>query len=92
MREKKAAMTARNLIDNLARDRVMLENEARRIRGPRAGHNVNYNEVQKKFVQRKFVCLARKHSCRKIKMLKTPKWHSRKSRNYYRFHSKTLNV
>ena len=30
----------RNLRDKLARDRVILENEERRTRGPRVGHNV----------------------------------------------------
>ena len=55
--ETKAAMTTRNLRDKLARDRVMLENEERRTRGPRVGHNVFYNEVQKKLVSRLFMSL-----------------------------------
>ena len=55
--EEEAATTARKLRDKLARDRVMLENEERRTRGPRVGHNVYYNEVQKKLVSRVFLSL-----------------------------------
>ena len=55
--ETEAATTARNLRDKLASDRVMLENEERRTRGPRVGHNVLYNEVQKKLVSRLFLSL-----------------------------------
>ena len=35
----------------------MLENEERRTRGPRVGHNFFYNEVQKKLVSRLFLSL-----------------------------------
>ena len=45
-----AAITARKVRDKLARDRVMLENEEKTIRGPRVGYNVFYNELQKKVV------------------------------------------
>ena len=45
--ETEAAMTARNLRDKLARDRVMLENEERRTRGIKVGHNVVHNEVHR---------------------------------------------
>ena len=38
--ENEAATIARNVRDKLARDRV--ENEERRTRGPRVGHNVFY--------------------------------------------------
>ena len=55
--ETEAATTARNLRDKLARDRVKLENEERRTRDPRVGHNVFYNEVQKKLVSRLFLSL-----------------------------------
>ena len=55
--ENEAATTARNLRDKLARDRVMLEKEERRTRGPRAGHNVFYNDLQKKLVTRLFLSL-----------------------------------
>ena len=55
--ETEAATTARNLRDKLARDRVMLENEERRKRGPRVGHNVFYNEVLKKLLFRLFLSL-----------------------------------
>ena len=55
--ENKAATTARNLRDKLARDHVMLGNEERRTRGPRVGHNVFYNEILKKLVSRVFLSL-----------------------------------
>ena len=51
------ARNARTLRDKLARDRVLLENEERRTRGPRVGHNVFYNEVQKKLVSRLILSL-----------------------------------
>ena len=53
--ENEAATTTRNLRDKLARDRVMLENEQRRTRDPRVGHNVYYKEIQKKLVSRLFL-------------------------------------
>ena len=35
----------------------MLENEERRERGPKVGHNVFYNEVQKRIVSRLFLAI-----------------------------------
>ena len=55
--EDAPARTARELRDNLARDRVTLENEERRARGPMVGHNIYYNEVQKKLVSRLFLSI-----------------------------------
>ena len=55
--ENEAATTARSLRDRPARHRFMLENEERRTRGPRVGHNVFYNEVQKKLASRLFFSL-----------------------------------
>ena len=55
--ENEDARNARILRDKLAMDRVVLENEERRTRGPRVGHNVFYNEVQKKLVSRLFLSL-----------------------------------
>ena len=55
--EDEAATTARNVRDKLARDRFLLENEDKRTRGPRVGHNVYYNLVQKKLVSRLFLSL-----------------------------------
>ena len=55
--ENEDARNARILRDKLARDRVVLENEERKTRGPRVGHNVFYNEVQKKLVSRLFLSL-----------------------------------
>ena len=40
------AVTARETRDKLMRDRVAAENEAKIERGPKAGHNIFYNEVQ----------------------------------------------
>ena len=46
MGEDEAATTSRNLRDKLARDRLMLENEERKTRGPRVGHNIFYNSTE----------------------------------------------
>ena len=55
--ENEDARNARILRDKLAMDRVVLENEERKTRGPRVRHNVFYNEVQKKLVSRLFLSL-----------------------------------
>ena len=55
--ENEDARNARILRDKLAIDRVVVENEERKTRGPRVGHNVFYNEVQKKLVSRLFLSL-----------------------------------
>ena len=55
--ENEDARNARILRDKLAIDRVVLENDKRKTRGPRVGHNVFYNEVQKKLVSRLFLSL-----------------------------------
>ena len=68
--ENEDARNARTLRDKLA---VLLENEQRRTRGPRIGHNVFYNEVQKKLVSRLFLSLGtegKKDSYRRTHMLK----------------------
>ena len=41
----------------LIRDRVAEENEERRERGPKVGHNIYYNEVQKRLASRLFLAL-----------------------------------
>ena len=46
------ATTDREARDRLRRGRVILENEERRERGPKVGHNVFYNEVQKRLTSR----------------------------------------
>ena len=83
--EDEAATAAWNLRDKLARDRIMLESEERRTRGPRVGHNVYYYEVQKKLVSRFFLSLGTEGKKRflqnKTHKLKFLKCHSRKSRN-----------
>ena len=51
------AVTDRELRDRLRRDKVILENQKRRERGPKVGHNVFYNEVQKRLTSRLFLAL-----------------------------------
>ena len=51
------ATTDREARDRLRRDRVILDNEERRARGPKVGHNVFYNEVQKRLTSRLFLAL-----------------------------------
>ena len=53
--ENAAATAAREARDRLLRDRVAAENEERRERGPKVGHNIYYNEVQKRLVSRLFL-------------------------------------
>ena len=53
--ESAAATAAREARDRLLRDRVAAENEERRERGPKVGHNIYYNEVQKRLVSRLFL-------------------------------------
>ena len=50
-----AATAAREARDRLLKDRVAAENEERRERGPKVGHNIYYNEVQKRLVSRLFL-------------------------------------
>ena len=50
--ENAAATAAR---EALVRDRVAAENEESRERGPKVGHNIYYNEVQKRLVSRLFL-------------------------------------
>ena len=54
-RESAAATAAREARDRLLRDRVAAENEERRERGPKVGHNIYYNEDQKRLVSRRFL-------------------------------------
>ena len=53
--ESAIAIAAREARDRLLRDRVAAENEERRERGPKVGHNIYYNEVQKRLVSRLFL-------------------------------------
>ena len=55
--ENAHAKTDRETRDRLRRDKVILENQERRERGPQVGHNVIYNEVQKRFTSRLFLAL-----------------------------------
>ena len=59
--------------DKSLRDKVVLENEERRDRGPKVGHNVFYNEIQKRIASRMFLFLeteGKKSLTRKISILK----------------------
>ena len=55
--ENAQAITEREARDQLARDKILLENEERKTRGPKVGHNVYYNEVQKRVASRLFLAL-----------------------------------
>ena len=51
------AVAAHEARDTMMRDRMATENEERRERGPKVGHNIYYNEVQKGLVSRLFLAL-----------------------------------
>ena len=55
--ETAQAVTDREQRDRLRRDKVILENQERREPGPKVGHNVFYNEVQKRLTSRLFLAL-----------------------------------
>ena len=55
--EDAAATAAREARDRLLRDRLAAENEERRERGPKVGHDIYYKEVQKRLVSRLFIAL-----------------------------------
>ena len=55
--EDAQAVADREARDRLARDKVILENQERRKRGPKVGHNVFYNEVQRRLTSRLFLVL-----------------------------------
>ena len=55
--ETAQAVTDREARDRLRRDKVILENEELRERGPKVGHNVFYTEVQKRLTSRLFLVL-----------------------------------
>ena len=65
----KGVLTDREARDRLARDKVTLENQERRERGPKVGHNVFYHEVQKRLTSRLFLALGtegKRNSCKKV--------------------------
>ena len=55
--EDAQAVADREERDRLVRDKVVLKNQERRERGPKVGHNVFYNEVQKRLTSRLFLAL-----------------------------------
>ena len=55
--EDAQAVADREATDRIARDKVILENQERRERGPKVRHNVFYNEVQKRLTSRLFLAL-----------------------------------
>ena len=48
---------ARETKDRLARDKILLENEETRKRGPKVGHHAYYHEVRKRLIARLFLAL-----------------------------------
>ena len=79
--EDSTAKATRDLRDKPARDRMVLENEERRTRGPRAGHKTYYNEVQKSsYIDYSFLygLMERRSFCKRIPKRKYIKYHSRK--------------
>ena len=50
-------VAARETRDRLMRDRVTAQNEEKRERGQKVGHNICYNQMQKPFVSRSFLAL-----------------------------------
>ena len=74
--EDAQAVTDREARDRLARDRVLLENEERRARGPKVGHNAYYHEVQKRVASRLFLALGtegKKSLCKRTHIQKSQK-------------------
>ena len=55
--EDAPAVAEREARNRLARDRVVLENEERVMRGPKVGHNVFYHEVGKRLTSQFFLAL-----------------------------------
>ena len=55
--EDAPAVAEREARNRLARDRVVLENEERVMRGPKVGHNIFYHEVGKRLTSRLFLAL-----------------------------------
>ena len=67
------ATTDREARDRLRRDRVILEFEERRERGPKVGHNVFYNEVQKRLTSRLFLALGIEGKKKFVQKIRTSK-------------------
>ena len=61
------ATTDREARNRSLRDKVLLENEERKERGPKVGHNVFYNEVQKRIASRLFLALGTEGKRRFVK-------------------------
>ena len=55
--EDAPAVAEREATNRLARDRIVLENEERVMRGPKVGHNVFYHEVGKRLTSQLFLAL-----------------------------------
>ena len=55
--ENAQAIAEREARNQLARDKILLENDERRAGGPKVGHNVYYNELQKRVASRLFLAL-----------------------------------
>ena len=93
--EDAAATAAREARDRLLRDRLAAENEERRERGPKVGHDIYYKEVQKRLVSRLFIALGtegKKQFFQSIPTLKFPNWNLRKWSGWRRLLSKNARV
>ena len=83
--ENAATTAAREARDRLLKDRVAAENEERRERGPKVGHNIYYNELKKRLVSRLFLALGMEGKKRfvqkKILTLRFRNWNLKKWSN-----------
>ena len=73
------------------RDKVKLENQERRERGPRVGHYVFYKEVKKILTSRLFLALGtegKRNSCRRTLMRKCQSSNLEKWWQWQRHHSR----
>ena len=79
--EDAQAVADRKERDRLVRDKEILKNQERRERGPKVGHSVFYNEVQKRLTSRLFLALGtegkkivQKNPTRKYQNSSSEKW------------------
>ena len=72
--EDAQSVTEREARDRLARDRVLLENEERVIRGPKVGLNVFCHEVGKRLTSRLFLGLGSEGKKNLYKRIRTRKY------------------
>ena len=93
--EDAAATAAREARNRLLRDRVAAENEERREKGPKVGHNIYYNEVKKRLVSRQFLAFGtegKKRFVQKNPHAKILNWNLRNWSDWRRFLPKNARV